>query len=373
MKKNICFPFEGDNLGGSHIIAINIIKNLKKNNIQPIVVLHKKGRLYEYLKKNKIKFFFLPIKIFNISKKTIFYNFFSILIIFLKITFFLKKNKIQIVHTNTANMHILWLFPAKFIKSKIYWHIHTRFPSWPLFNFLSRKVDKFIAVSNYVLKSFPSKLQKKTFLLNNAIKTNNLFSDKSRTTIRLKKRLGINKEYKIILFLANFYQRKQPLIFIKIAKKILNLYKKKVFFLMVGDDRNISREMLLQKIKKLNLYNNFCLLKFQDNKDFIISASDILLVTSTNEPFGLTLIEAMSKKTPVIASMSGGHKEIIINNYNGVLVNKNDINMFAKKTIELLEKDKLRKKIINNAKIYLKKNNNFNYYLTKLVKIYNND
>ena len=71
MKKNICFPFEGDNLGGSHIIAINIIKNLKKNNIQPIVVLHKKGRLYEYLKKNKIKFFFLPIKILKISKKTI--------------------------------------------------------------------------------------------------------------------------------------------------------------------------------------------------------------------------------------------------------------------------------------------------------------
>ena len=112
------------------------------------------------------------------------------------------------------------------------------------------------------------------------------------------------------------------------------------------------------KIKKLNLYNNFCLLKFQNNKNFIISGSDILLATSVKEPFGLTLIEAMDKKTPVIASMSGGHKEIIINNYNGVLVNKSNINMFAKKTIEVLEKDKYRKNIIKNITKNIKKHIN---------------
>ena len=77
----------------------------------------------------------------------------------------------------------------------------------------------------------------------------------------------------------------------------------------------------------------------------------------------MTLIEAMNRSTPVIASKSGGHKEIIINNYNGVLVDKNNIDMFARKTVEILDKIKFRNSIVKNAGIYIKKKNNFNLYL----------
>ena len=140
---------------------------------------------------------------------------------------------------------------------------------------------------------------------------------------------------------------------------------------MVGDDRDISREILIKEIKKLNLHNHFFLYKFQNDSDIIISGSDVLLATSVKEPFGLTLIEAMNRSTPVIASKSGGHKEIIINNYNGVLVDKNNIDMFARKTVEILDKIKFRNSIVKNARIYIKKKNNFNLYLKKLLRLYN--
>ena len=371
MKKIICFPFRGDKIGGSHIIAIDIIRSLKKKKYQAIIVLHKKGKLFNYLKEKKIKFFFLPIKHFEISKKNIFFNFFSILKILFKIIFFIKKNKINTIHTNTTDMHLLWLFPSKFIRSQIIWHLHAKFPSWPLFNILSKRVDKLIAVSDYVLNSVPKELRNNTFLLRNCIKTNFVYINKEKNFLKLKNNLGISKNTKIILFFSNFYKRKQPYMFIKIAKKILR-FRKDFFFLMVGDDRNVTREMLLKEIKKSKLQNNFCLYKFQNDKNYIISGSDLLLVPSLEEPFGLTLIEAMDIGTPVIALKSGGHKEIIIDNYNGILVNKNEASIYMKKIFKVFNNNNFRKSIINNAKVYLKKNNNFKLYLRKLLKIYEN-
>lgn len=369
MKKIICFPFRGDKIGGSHILAIDIIKGLKKRKYKVIIVLHKKGKLSDYLKEKKIKFFFLPIKHVEVSKRNIFFNFFSILNILYKIIFFIKKNKINTIHTNTTDMHLLWLLSSKFTKSQIIWHLHAKFPSWPLFNILSKRTDKLIAISNYVLNSVPKRLRNKTILLRNCIKTNFTEEKKEENSLKLRNKLKISKDVKIILFFSNFYKRKQPNMFIKVAKEILEV-RKNFFFLMVGDDRDITQEMLLKEIKKFKLQNNFCLYKFYNDKNFIISGSDLLLVPSLEEPFGLTLIEAMDIGTPVIALKSGGHKEIIKNNYNGVLVNKNESRIYMKKIFKVFNNNNFRKNIINNAKVYIRESNNFNFYLKELLKIY---
>ena len=71
--KKICFPFRGDKIGGSHIIAIDIIKSLKEKKNKTIIVLHKKGKLFKYLKKHKIICLLFPIKSFEISKKKFFF------------------------------------------------------------------------------------------------------------------------------------------------------------------------------------------------------------------------------------------------------------------------------------------------------------
>ena len=42
-KKRICFPFEGNNLGGSHYSTLELIKNLDTKKFETLIVLHKKG------------------------------------------------------------------------------------------------------------------------------------------------------------------------------------------------------------------------------------------------------------------------------------------------------------------------------------------
>ena len=56
-KKRICFPFEGNNLGGSHYSTLELIKNLDRKKFEILIVLHKKGYFYNFLKKKKSNLF----------------------------------------------------------------------------------------------------------------------------------------------------------------------------------------------------------------------------------------------------------------------------------------------------------------------------
>jgi len=108
----------------------------------------------------------------------------------------------------------------------------------------------------------------------------------------------------------------------------------KAYFFDVSDDENILN---LEKYYKSNYYEqlvalidkeaekkiNFC--GFQDSYS-MLNNSDILILPSVwNEPFGMPVIEAMAAGKIVIASKSGGITELISENINGFLFEKNDI------------------------------------------------
>jgi glycosyltransferase involved in cell wall biosynthesis len=75
---------------------------------------------------------------------------------------------------------------------------------------------------------------------------------------------------------------------------------------------------------------------------------------SPNETFGRTPREAMSQSTLVLASDCYGHRLSVINNINGYLYKKNNIEDLKNKIIFIMN-CKRNKKIIKNANIFLKK------------------
>ena len=114
MKKKILFPFYGKSYGGAHISTINFVKYLEKNsNYDPVIVLNYRGKFYNYLKKNKIKFVYLKINNLVFQKSGFLFNirsFFS----FLKISSkFIKNNNISIVHGNTFSENLSWSIVCK--------------------------------------------------------------------------------------------------------------------------------------------------------------------------------------------------------------------------------------------------------------------
>jgi glycosyltransferase involved in cell wall biosynthesis len=68
----------------------------------------------------------------------------------------------------------------------------------------------------------------------------------------------------------------------------------------------------------------------------VLSISDVFILPSETESFGLVALEAMASKTAVISTNSGGLPEVNIDGKTGYLSNVGDVNKMAKDTIALI-------------------------------------
>ena len=93
----ICYPFVGDSIGGSHLSSVELIKKLDKSKFEMILILHKKGILYEYLIKEGLKPIILKIDTFVGKKKGIAVNFLSIYKNIFKLIPFINRNNINFI------------------------------------------------------------------------------------------------------------------------------------------------------------------------------------------------------------------------------------------------------------------------------------
>ena len=94
----------------------------------------------------------------------------------------------------------------------------------------------------------------------------------------------------------------------------------------------------------------------------------MVLCLGEREGFGRVLIESMLNEVLIIATNEGGHKEIIQNKKNGILVDANNIKQFVSEIKLYLDKNRERKKIISNAYRFAKKK----YVTNNNVKIIEN-
>lgn len=120
---------------------------------------------------------------------------------------------------------------------------------------------------------------------------------------------------------------------------------------IIGD--GLEKNNLLNLAKELKLGDKVVFHGYQ-NKEYInenLLKSSIYVMTSHTESFGLVLVEAMSYGIPCISYTSAqGANEIIKNNETGFLIENRDSDEMINKIELLIENDKLRKKMGQNAK-----------------------
>lgn len=106
---------------------------------------------------------------------------------------------------------------------------------------------------------------------------------------------------------------------------------------------------LRQRIEQLQLQSVVRLAGFADDVPALMAASDIHVVPSRYEPFGLTAIEAMAMACPVVAAKVGGLAEIIDDGDNGLLFVPEDVDDLAGKLAGLMQSPALRQRLANQA------------------------
>lgn len=137
------------------------------------------------------------------------------------------------------------------------------------------------------------------------------------------KTIEFNKKEDYILTVGRLTKFKRVDILIKALNQLRN---KQIILKIIGDGE--EKINLLTLTKKLNLKNRVEFLSGVSDEDLveIYAKAKIFILASKNEPFGIVPIEAMASGTMVIADNSGGPKEIIDHNKNGILINDMDCN-----------------------------------------------
>ena len=163
-----------------------------------------------------------------------------------------------------------------------------------------------------------------------------------------KSKLGIKKNVVVVGIVANLNRPvKRVDLFIHAAAKVLRQISN-VQFIIVGD--GYLRYSLEQYAKKRGVYESIHFVGSVNNPNTYIGIFDVAVLTSDSEGFSNSIIEYMVHGIPIVASDIGGNVEIIKCNLNGLLFQTGDTSQLFKHLVKLLENQKMRIKMGNNAK-----------------------
>lgn len=110
-----------------------------------------------------------------------------------------------------------------------------------------------------------------------------------------------------------------------------------------------EKQRLLQKATALGIQNHISFLGFQANPYAYIQESDIIIMPSLHEAFGLVYIESFALKTPVVAFDVQACNEIIDNGQTGILVPAKDTAALQNAVLQLLKNPAEQERLANNA------------------------
>jgi len=186
------------------------------------------------------------------------------------------------------------------------------------------------------------------FEIKNEIKVIPNFIDFTRFSLKpkdhFKKAIAPNNE-RILIHTSNFRKVKRTQDVIKMFHKVQQTIPSKL--LMVGDGP--ERAYNEQLCRDLGIVEDVRFLGKQDAVEEILSVSDLFLMPSETESFGLAALEAMACKVPVITSNAGGLPELNVNGYCGYMSNVGDVDDMAANAIKILEHDDVLNQFKENA------------------------
>lgn len=350
-KINLLYVITKLELGGAQKQLLTIVSALDTKKLNVYIYTSSEGFLLEEFKSLKnITIVLSKSLIRNINLLKDFLELF-------KIYHFIKKHKIDIVHTHSSKAGILGRFAAGLagVKCIIHtvhgWSFNDCQPFLARFFFIVLErlaaffSQKLIVVSLYdKQKGLSNRIgsEKQYVLISygiNHAQFNRRYED-------IREELGISKEEKLIGMISCLKPQKSPFDFIKLAfftsQKFSNLR-----FLLVGD--GVLRPQIERLILKLKLQNKVILTGWRTDIPRILSSFDIFVLTSLWEGLPISVLEAMASSKPVIVTETGGVQEAIFDGENGYLVKRRDLTSMVNKLTALLDNQSLRESMGRDA------------------------
>ena len=345
--KKILFIITYLELGGAQKQLLYLLKGLDKDKYSLFLCSGDAGYL-------KSKFLEIPnVKIRLIPSLVRQINPILDLVTFFKLFLFIRKHKFDIVHTHCPKASILGRWAAFFAGTK---NIVCTIHGWSF--------SKYMGIISYyfflTLEKITAKITKKMIFVSRAdldiALKNKILDSKKLYLIRcgveidkfdrvFQERCSTAIDKRLIINISSFKPQKGAFYFLKMAD---NLLKKSynLKFLIAGDGP--YRREVLKQLNSLNLKDKVILGGWVEDISSLLAKCSIFVLPSLWEGLPLSVIEAVISGVPLVATDTGGLKDIVKNYSQGIIVEPREIEELSKAVIAILDnydewQDKIRR------------------------------
>ena len=228
-----------------------------------------------------------------------------------------------------------------------------------------RKIVNWIMNNSKIITSISTDTKRRAlqyYKTNTAIKPVPLGFVKPDFKKVIRRDLGLSDEDIILISVGRLIKRKAYEYAIQAVSK---LPYQNIKYLIIGDGPEEDSLRELAKELKVDEKVEFLGFVSEEKKYQYLSCSDIYILSSLHEGFGICLLEAMHSGLPIIATNNGGQTDFLEEWENALLVPIKDSEILAEKIIELIENKNLREEIAENNKKDIKK-----FYIEDTAKEY---
>ena len=288
-----------------------------------------------------------------------------------KISQFLKKNKIELIHCHTEfTIGLNAIHEAKKLRIPIICTTHTMWEDYykyylPGANHLSPEIIRWLVSKfynrMYALINVSDKAHQyfkqndvcpniPSAIIPNSINTVNYCHEKSSDDEKaeLKESLGISKNEKVILYVGRIVEEKRIFELVDILDEVLsNNSDCKVLF--VGDGAAFKHTKKIVSTSKNS--DRFIFTGFIDwhKIHLYYEIADIFVSSSLSEMHSMTILEALTSGLPVIVRKDSSYNDTVINDYNGYQSDSDE--QMSKDILKLLNEPENLKKFSSNSLI----------------------
>ncbi len=357
----ICHIITSFGFGGAEKLLVDLV-NIQANNNEIIIIYFKGEPILKSILDKRIHLIRIDLNIYcagNVRK-------------------YLILSKPDIIHTHLGHGDLIGLWASRGLTVKRFCTMHNIWFKWDwrdniiflvyyLFFKTIAKNCTLVAISEAVFEHIELRLgvaNSKIRLLHNAIPAN---ESKNVSKEILRKEFNLDANSFCILFVGRLEVQKSVETLLLAANEVKTKISN-VKILIVGDGS--LKNSLEETTIRLGISNivTFVGTSIQVKKYFEVA--DIFVLPSVFEGFGIVIVEAFRSSLPVIATNIEGPKELIKNNFNGLLFEPKDYIRLAENIMKLYQSKDLRENIGKNAFKTYENRFNIEDYSKKLFSFY---
>lgn len=352
-------------VGGAEILLLDLIGHLDKEKYSVFI--------YTIRQHNPLKQKFVrtgaTLRELNLKSNRQFWH-------ILKLSKLLTVDRIDIIHTHLCDADIYGRIAGKLARKKNIISTEHSINSWKLEKGLKQRLRSILDLftTRFCCRVVCISQAVRDFLVEWGVaydKTAVIYPSKPPIPLRISKiakreELGVAPQDFVVTHVGRFTKDKNQYALVRAAFDTLRFHDD-ITFLIVGDGP--LREELIELVQKSGCSNKILFLGTRKDIAEILCASDLFVLPSLREGFGITIIEAMQQSLPVVASNIGGIPELVDEN-TGILVHPLNINGIAEAVLQLYKDRNLCQRLGSNGYEKAEQKFSFEDYVKQVTSLY---